>query len=101
MGVPEGSLAIAAFIILALPGFILAAVGRWARGESTADRDVGLTFARGTVFAVALTAVYLVVLAGHSMRDLSRGWARTPWSLQTRVSSGLPLLSYTSRSPLY
>jgi len=73
MGVPEGSLAIAAFIVLALPGFILAAVGRWARGESTADRDVGLTFARGTVFAVGLTALYLVVFGAWLYDGLKPG----------------------------
>lgn len=61
MGVPESSFAIAAFIVVALPGFLYAAVGRWARGESASDRDVSLTVARGAAFAVTLTGMYLVV----------------------------------------
>lgn len=61
MGVPESSFAIAAFVVVALPGFLYAAVGRWARGESASDRDVGLTIARGAAFAVTLTGVYLVL----------------------------------------
>jgi hypothetical protein len=73
MGVPEGSFAVAAFIVLALPGFIYAAVGRWARGESATDRDVGLTIARGAVFAVVLTAAYLFVFGGWLYEGLKPG----------------------------
>ncbi|MDL9978715.1 DUF6338 family protein [Microbacterium sp. ASV49] len=73
VGIPEGSLAIAAFIVLALPGFIYAGVGRWARGESATDRDVGLTIARGAVFSVALTAVYLLLLGGWLFSGVGPG----------------------------
>ncbi|WP_417540984.1 DUF6338 family protein [Microbacterium maritypicum] len=61
MGVPEGSFAVAAFIVIALPGFIYAWIRRWLRGESAADRNVGLAIARGAAFAVTLTALYLAL----------------------------------------
>lgn len=64
MGVPEGSFAVAAFIVIAVPGFIYAWIRRWLRGESATDRDVGLSIARGAAFAVALTAVYLALFGG-------------------------------------
>lgn len=75
MGIPEGSLAIAAFIVLALPGFIYAGVGRWARGESATDRNVGLTVARGAVFAVALTGIYLLFFGNWLYDGLGTGAA--------------------------
>lgn len=61
MGVPEGSFAVATFVVIALPGFIYASIRRRFRGESIEDRDIGLTIARGAVFAITLTAVYLVL----------------------------------------
>ncbi|SFR84265.1 hypothetical protein SAMN05428970_2958 [Agromyces sp. CF514] len=73
MGIPEGSLAIAAFVVLALPGFIYSGVGRWARGESATDRDAGLTVARGAVFAVALTGFYFLVFGGWLYSGLQPG----------------------------
>lgn len=66
MDLIEGSFAVATFIVLALPGIVYVAVRRWARGESAEDRDFGLSFARGVVFAVALTCVYLLAF-GESL----------------------------------
>lgn len=54
----------AAIIVLALPGFIYAAIRRWARGEQSDDRNVGLLFARGLAFTVSLCAVYFLVGGG-------------------------------------
>jgi len=73
MGIPAGSFAIAAFVIIALPGFIYAAVCRWFRGESAADRDVPLTIARGAIFAVAMTAVYLATFGNDLFASLQPG----------------------------
>lgn len=69
-GVPESGFAIAAFIVLALPGFVFAAVSRWFRGESPADRDVTLTIARGAIFAVSLSAVYLILGSDWVFRSI-------------------------------
>ena len=73
MGIPEGSFAIAAFVIIALPGFIYAAVCRWFRGESAADRDVPLTIARGAIFAVAMTAAYLATFGNDLFASIRPG----------------------------
>lgn len=71
MGLPTDSLGIVTLIILALPGLIYAATRRWARGEVAGDRDLGLGIARGTVFAVALTSVYLLLLGPRLFSGLA------------------------------
>lgn len=73
MGLPEGSFAIAAFIVLALPGFIFSGIRRWLRGESVSDRSVSLTIARGAIFAIALSAVYLVIWGPDLFQGLATG----------------------------
>lgn len=62
MNVLESSFAVATFVVLALPGLVFVAVRRWARGEAAEDRDFGLSLARGSVFALALTGVYVLAL---------------------------------------
>ncbi|WP_394255349.1 DUF6338 family protein [Pseudoclavibacter helvolus] len=101
MGIPEGSLAIAAFIVLALPGFIYAGVGRWARGESASDRDVGLTIARGAVFAVALTGVYLLVFGGWLYDGLGPGAATDALSIKNPRFLGLAVLGFYVAVPTF
>lgn len=71
MGVPEGSFAVAAFVVIALPGLVYAAIRRWLRGEAAGDRDLGLSIARGAVFAVALTAIYLAAFGAQISEGLS------------------------------
>lgn len=73
MGLPEGSFAIAAFIVLALPGFIFSGIRRWLRGESVSDRSVSLTVARGAIFAIALSAVYLAIWGPELFDGLAPG----------------------------
>lgn len=73
MGLPEGSLAIAMLVVVALPGLIYSAVRRWARGESAEDRDLGLSIARGVVFAIALTSAYLFILGDALFVGLTSG----------------------------
>jgi len=60
MDVPTTGFAVVAVIVLAVPGFVYAGVRRWAVGERAADRDVGLSIARGIVFAAALASVYAI-----------------------------------------
>ncbi|CAH0227521.1 DUF6338 family protein [Microbacterium sp. Bi128] len=62
MDVLQSSFAVATFVVLALPGLVFVAVRRWARGEAAEDRDFGLSLARGSVFALALTGVYVLML---------------------------------------
>ncbi len=73
MDVLEGSFAVAVFVVLALPGLVFVAVRRWASGEGAEDRDFGLSLARGTVFALALTSVYLLFLADFFGRTIATG----------------------------
>jgi len=73
MGLPSNSLAIAVFIVVALPGFIQAGIRRWARGEMAHDRELGLSVARGAVFAVALTAVYFVAFGEGLVAGIESG----------------------------
>ncbi|WP_143340406.1 DUF6338 family protein [Demequina sp. NBRC 110057] len=73
MGLPTSSLAIAVFVVVALPGFIQAGVRRWARGETASDRELGLSIARGAAFAVALTAVYLMIWGERLVAGISAG----------------------------
>jgi hypothetical protein len=61
VGLPAGSFAVAALVVLVLPGLILAAVRRWARGELPADRSVSLAIARGVIFSLSLACIYLVI----------------------------------------
>ncbi|WP_420121140.1 DUF6338 family protein [Nakamurella sp.] len=68
MNIFEGSFAVAVFIIIALPGLIYAAVRKWARGEGPEDRDFGRSIARGAVFAVGLTTIY-VLACGESLES--------------------------------
>jgi hypothetical protein len=94
MGIPEGSFAIAAFIVVAIPGFIYAAVRRWARGESSTDRDVGLTIARGAVFAVALTAAYLLAVGDRVYDGLGPGGAQDTLVIDDPRRLGLTVLVF-------
>lgn len=73
MTVPNGSFAVAALIILALPGLVNAGIRRWARGEDASDRNLGLSFARGLVFAVALTSGYFSVAGPYVFAGVSTG----------------------------
>lgn len=73
MGLPEGSLAMVLLIVIAVPGFIHSAIRRWARGESVSDRDLGLSIARGTVFAITLSCVYLVGFGNLVLVGLAAG----------------------------
>ncbi|GAB3393365.1 DUF6338 family protein [Humibacter soli] len=58
MSIPTTGFAVLAIIVLTVPALAYASVRRWAGGERSGDRDVGLSFARGIVFAVALSAFY-------------------------------------------
>lgn len=62
MDAPTASFAIASLVVLAVPGFIHAAIRRWAAGEQPGDRDAKALFARGLVFTVTLSAVYFLIL---------------------------------------
>ncbi|WP_430644934.1 DUF6338 family protein [Agromyces sp. GXS1127] len=73
MGLPEGSLAVAVFVVMALPGIVYAGVRRWARGELAGDRDVGLAIARGVVLSVALSSIYLLVLGDGLISGVGAG----------------------------
>lgn len=66
MDIIESSFAVASFLVIALPGLVYSAIRRWARGERPEDRDFGLSVARGAVFAVTLTGIYLLVF-GNSL----------------------------------
>lgn len=68
-----GSFAVATFVVIALPGLVYAAVSRWARGEGPGDRDFGLTVARGAVFAVALTGIYMLVFGDFLGAGITSG----------------------------
>jgi len=92
MGVPEGSFAVAAFIVFALPGFIFSGVRRWLRGESVEDRDIGLTIARGAVFAVTLTAIYLVFFGSQLSEGLSSKAGSDTLSIRDPSRIGLTVL---------
>ncbi len=61
MGTPEGGLALALFIVLALPGFVYAAVRKRYLGEMPGDRNIGQSIARGIIFSVLLTAAYFLI----------------------------------------
>jgi hypothetical protein len=71
MGVPEGSFAVFALIVLALPGIVYGGVQRWLRGESAQDRDLPLAFARGVTLAVVLTCIYVLLLGPVATAALS------------------------------
>lgn len=73
MDLIEGSFALAAFIVIALPGLVYAAIRRWARGEGSTDRDFGLSVARGAILSVALTAVYLLIFGGTLWAGVAPG----------------------------
>lgn len=100
MGVPEGSFAIAAFIVVAIPGFIYAAVRRWARGESAADRDVTLGIARGSVFAVTLTATYFFVFGGQLYAGIGPGVAADALAIADPSHVGLSVLVFYVAIPV-
>ncbi|GAA2971315.1 hypothetical protein JOD63_000736 [Microbacterium terrae] len=70
MGTPEGGLSLALFVVLALPGFVYAAVRRRYLGELPGDRSVGQAIARGIIFSIGLTAVYLLVGGDLLARNL-------------------------------
>ena len=69
----KGSFAVATFVIIALPGLVYAAVRRWARGEEPADRNFGLSVARGAVFAAGLTGTYLLIFGEALGRGIAAG----------------------------
>ena len=73
MDAPTTSFAVAAIVVLALPGFIYAAIRRWAGGENSDDRNIGALFARGLVFTVWLSAIYF-------------SWAADPLSPASRLT---------------
>lgn len=73
MGLPGSSLALAALVIVALPGFISAGIRRWARGEFAEDRMPALSLARGATFAVVLTSIYLIIFGGYLYESLRAG----------------------------
>lgn len=73
MGIPEGSFAVAAFVVFALPGLIYAAVRRWSRGEQSEDRDFGMSVARGVIYSLALSGVYLLLFGEHLFTGLKGG----------------------------
>ncbi|TDL45292.1 DUF6338 family protein [Microbacterium oleivorans] len=73
MDIPTSGFTVAAFVVVALPGLILVGIGRWARGESAEDRDVGLSIARGSVFAITLTSLYLLILGESAWRGVAAG----------------------------
>lgn len=74
MNLPSGSFAIVSLIVLALPTFIWSGVRRWARGELSTDRNVGLSFARGATFTVILTCGYLLVFGEYLYSGISQGF---------------------------
>ncbi|MEI2269476.1 DUF6338 family protein [Microbacterium sp. No. 7] len=97
MGIPASSFAVAAFVVIALPGFIYAAVSRRFRGEAATDRDVALTVARGAVFAVTMTAFYLAFLGAGLLGSLSA--ADTPDSFvvnNPKYLGGVVLILYVA-----
>lgn len=61
MTVPTTSFAVAAFIVLALPGLVFAAVRRWLRGELHEDRNFGIAIARGVILSATLTSAYWAI----------------------------------------
>ena len=73
MGLPEGSFAVAAFIVLALPGLIYAAIRRGLNGSRPEDRDVAQSIVRSAVFAIVLTCVYALLFAGMLVGGLAPG----------------------------
>jgi hypothetical protein len=92
MGVPDGSYAIAAFIVIALPGFIYAGIRRRLRGEYSEDRDVSRTIARGATFAVALTAIYLLAFGDWIFEGLASGNDSNPVIIADAQRIGLTVL---------
>lgn len=73
MDLPESSIAIAALIIIALPGFISTGVRRWTRGEYAEDRMLGLSIARGATFAITLTSIYLLLFGDLVLGSIRGG----------------------------
>jgi hypothetical protein len=73
MDLIEGSLAVATFVMIALPGLVYVTVRRWARGEESEDRDFGLSVARGAVFSVSLTGAYMLAFGDTLGRGLAAG----------------------------
>lgn len=61
MTVPTTSFAVAAFIVLALPGLVHGSLRRWLLGELHEDRNFGVAVARGIVLSIALASVYAVI----------------------------------------
>lgn len=73
MGVPTTSFAVAALIVLAVPGVIYAGVRRWAGGEQPEDRNPGLLFVRGLIFSVVLSTTYALIFGGTLFVGLTSG----------------------------
>lgn len=95
MGIPEGSFAVAALIVFAFPGFVYGAVRRWARGERAGDRDTALSIARGAIFSVVLTSVYLVLAGGALFSGLTAGPKEETLALaDARAVGGVVLVLY-------
>lgn len=90
----EGSFAALMFVVIALPGLAYAAVRRWARGEAAADRDFGLSVARGAVFAVVLTCTYVIVWGDVSWTGLGPGGAADTFIVRDGRSAALAVLGF-------
>ncbi|WP_022901865.1 DUF6338 family protein [Humibacter albus] len=95
MGVPTTSFAVAALIILAVPGIIYAGIRRWAGGERAEDRNPGLLFVRGLIFAVTLTATYALIFGGLLFDGLKSGPAGEQIIVaRPRLASAVVLVLY-------
>ncbi len=73
MDLPGSSFTIFAFLILALPGLIYAAIRRRLKGERFEDRNFGLTLARVILFSVLLDSIYLSVASREIAKGLTFG----------------------------
>lgn len=100
MSLPGASFAVAALVVLALPGIIFAAVRRWLRGELPEDRDVGLAFARGTFFAIALNAIYLVAFGPWLFDGLTFGSSNESIGISDPRAIGAVVLIFYVMTPV-
>lgn len=73
MSLPTSSLSVLALVVIALPAFVSAGIRRWARGERPEDRSPGLSIARGLIFAVLLTCLYVLLLGAWLYEGLEFG----------------------------
>ncbi|MBB1516951.1 hypothetical protein H5398_13395 [Tessaracoccus sp. MC1679] len=71
--IPSNSFAVAAVIVLALPGIIFSGVRHWLRGERPGERNPGLVLARSFVFSVVLAGVYLMLFGGWLFDGIAPG----------------------------